>query len=109
MSEEKSVAPEELMAPEVKVPESRPPEEVPLPVGVEALAVGYASRIDLDYILGSSSHCFWAVVGGTSCYKWVNDDQIRTIVQTAFMAPQVSIQYNASNKQIERIRPIKTF
>jgi hypothetical protein len=111
MSKEKSIAPEKLVALEAKASESKPPEEIPLPMEAEVLAVGagYATRLDLDYIFGSKVHCLWAVVSGKSYYKWVNDDQIRTIVQTAFIAPTVSIQYNTGAKQIERVRPIKTF
>ena len=114
-NEEKSLAPEELEAPEAAAKElapaeeSAPPEEVALPEEAVLLGGGYASRIDLDYILGSSVHCFWAVVGSTSSYKWMNADQIRTIVQTAFIAPKVHIQYDSGSRQIQRIRPIKTF
>jgi hypothetical protein len=66
---------------------------------------GYATRLDLDYIFGSTVHCLWAVVGGTSYHKWVNDDDIRTIVKPVFQAPKVWVQYDGSRK-ITRIRPI---
>lgn len=108
-SEEKSLAPEELEAPEAVAEESLPPEEIALLEEVVPLAVGQASRIDLDYIIGGNTHCFWARVGTTSCYRWVNADQIRTIVQTAFVAPRVYVQYSSITRQIQRIRPIRTF
>jgi len=66
---------------------------------------GYATRLDLDYIFGSTVHCLWAVVGGTSYYKWMNDDEIKTIVKPAFQARKVWIEYDGSGK-ITRIRPI---
>ena len=88
---------------------SDPPESLELLDEPEILAGGWAKRIDLDYILSSSQHCFWATVGTQSCYKWMNDDTIETIVHLAFDAPKVSIQNNSGNRQIQRIRPIKTF
>jgi hypothetical protein len=106
--EKKSAAPEELLAPAV-TEESAPPEEVRLGEEAVPLGAGYASRIDLDYIMGSSAHCFWASVGSNSYPKWLNAAEITTIAHLAFIAPKVFIQYNSSTKQIERIRPIKTF
>ncbi len=109
LSEEKSVPPEELTSPEALAKESAPPEEIALLEEVVPLGGGYATRLDLDYIVGSTIHCVWAVVGGKSYYRWVNADQIKTIVQPALAAPTVYIQYNSSNIQIQRIRPVKTF
>jgi hypothetical protein len=68
---------------------------------------GYATRLDLDYIIGSTSHCLWAVVGGKSYYRWVNDDEIQTVIRPAFQAPRVWIQYDGLGR-ITRIRPIKS-
>ncbi len=68
---------------------------------------GYATRLDLDYIVDSAVHCLWAVVGGKSYYRWVNDSEIQTIVHPALEAPKVWIQYDGSGK-ITRIRPIKS-
>jgi hypothetical protein len=68
---------------------------------------GYATRLDLDYIFGSTSHCVWAVVGGESYYRWVNDSEIQTIIHPAFQAPSVWIEYDGTGK-ITRIRPIRS-
>lgn len=68
---------------------------------------GYATRLDLDYIVGSTRHCVWAVVGDKPYYRWVNDGEIQTIIRPAFQAPRVWIQYDGSGK-ITRIRPIRS-
>jgi hypothetical protein len=74
-----------------------------LPAG----GAGYATRLDLDYIFGSTVHCLWAIVGGHAYSKWVNADEIQTIIRPAFQAPKVWIQYDGSG-HITRIRPIKS-
>ena len=89
---------------------SAPPETIPVtqPAAVP-LAAGIATRIDLDYILGSQQHCFWANVSGSYYPVWLNADQVKTIVPLAFAAPSVFIQSNDTTKMILRIRPIRVF
>ncbi len=70
---------------------------------------GPATQLDLDYIYGSTVHCLWASVNGKSYFKWLNDDQIKTIVPPAFRASQVYVQYNPQTLEIQRIRPIRKF
>jgi hypothetical protein len=88
---------------------STPPEELGASKQTLSSGVGKATRIDLDYIFGGNTHCFWASVNGKSYFKWLNDDQVKTIGHAAFNAPIVNIQYNTSTNEIERIRPIKNF
>lgn len=103
MNEKKPIISEKVMV------ESEPPEEIqPLKIAAPS-GFGYASRIELDYIFGSSTHCLWAIVGGNAYARWLNAEEIKTIVQPVFTASKVKVQYNSSTGKIERIRPVKTF
>jgi hypothetical protein len=104
---ERSTAPGELPA-IIEEHESLPPEGLPESEKIKSIT-GDATRLDLDYAFGSTTHRLWAVVGVQSCSKLVKNDQVMSIVQIAFIAPAVSIQYNDKSKEIEKIRPMKMF
>ena len=71
-----------------------------------APGAGYASQLDLDYIVGNPVHCLWSLVQGKYYYKWVNNNEIQTAVRPAFQAPKVWIEYSGQG-EITRIRRVK--
>jgi hypothetical protein len=107
---EKSTAPEKIP---VKIEELKSLSPEDLSASSEHKKIksvsGDATRIDLDYVLGGTKHTFWAVVGGQSCSRLVKNDQVTSIIQIAFIAQVVNVQYDDIKKEIERIRPIKIF